>query len=61
MLQCGSFSFPIHISHVMQPFDLAVAAPLKSQLKISISNGKINIEKLDFKSFDIIIERSFSF
>ena len=38
MLQCGSFSFPIHISHVMQPFDLAVAAPLKSQLKISISN-----------------------
>lgn len=42
---------PGHTSHVLQPFDLTVAAPLKSQLKINLSNSQFHIDNLDFNNF----------
>lgn len=45
---------PGHSSHILQPFDLTVASPLKSQFKINLSNAQFNIDNLNFNNFGVL-------
>lgn len=49
---------PGHTSHVLQPFDLTVAAPLKSQLKINLANSQFHIDNLDFNNFGLLQKKT---